>query len=425
MSKVPPNKHIPLGLRLSDHVLAEAARKFGTPLYVYDSSMMEQSWNRLRGILPDNVVIYYSVKANPNLNIIDIFQRLGAFFEVASAGELVAVKRIGVPPSHVSFVGPGKSQYELKYAVANDGIIIVAESRREADDLEALSLMYGKKTRIALRINPGRGRGAIAMGGATQFGMEPEEAINLLTKVNDYAHLDFIGLHAYLGTGILDWKIVLKHTEMIFQVAEQLQRQSNLKFIFVDIGGGFGIPYYDGDEEPDWNALHVPLTKLIGEYLQAHPWTERIAVESGRFLIGPSGVFLTRVVDVKSSAGSWFVILDGGTNAFNYDNRYRGYRPTPIRVLGCEDTRVQPVTLCGPLCTSADRLAADTLLPLPKIGDLVVFYQAGAYGLTASPGLFLSHGFPCEVLTQEGQLSLIRERFTTEYILRNQPHWMD
>ena len=234
------------------------------------------------------------------------------------------------------------------------------------------------------------------MGGATQFGMEPDNALSVLIDANAYTNLEFIGLHGYLGTGILDWKIVLEHAQVILQVAETLQRESNREFSFIDIGGGFGIPYYDFDEPPDWDALHIPLANLVREYLRKHPQTKTFAVESGRFLIGPSGVFLTRVLDVKVSRGKWFVVLDGGINVFGYDNRYRGFRPTPIRVLDCVDTKVQPITLCGPLCTSADRLATDILLPLPNIGGLVVFYQAGAYELTASPGLFLSHGFPCE-----------------------------
>ena len=424
MSKNPPNQHIPGNLKLSDQILVEAAREFGTPLYVYDAAMMEQRWRRLRSILPDNVAVYYSVKANPNLSIIDVFRRQGASFEIASSGELAAVFRVGVSPTNLIFVGPGKSKEELEEAVTSDLGVIAAESRREVENLQVLSRLYGRKTRVALRINPGRGKGTIAMGGTTQFGMEPKIALGALIDASNYTDLEIIGIHAYLGTGILNWEVVLEHTQMILRVADELQQKSSNEFRFIDVGGGLGIPYYDGDEEPGWDALRAPLANLIDEYLRKHPQTETLAVESGRFLVGPSGVFLARVLDVKLSGDKWFAILDGGTNVFGGDNRYRGFRPTPVRVLGNESTTAQPLTLCGPLCTSADQLAVDTLLPLPGIGDLVAFYQAGAYGLTASPGLFLSRGFTCEVLVHDGRrLSLIRERPTPEQFLMAQPHF--
>lgn len=423
MSKKPPNQHIPGDLKLSNKILVEVAHKFGTPLYVYDAAMMEQRWHLLKSILPDSVAVYYSVKANPNICIIDVFRRQGASFEIASSGELAAAFRAGVSPANLIFVGPGKSKHELEEAVARDLGAIVAESRREVEDLQTLSQLRGRNTRVALRINPGRGKGTIAMGGATQFGMEPKVALSVLIDASDYTDLEIIGLHAYLATGILDWEVVLKHTQMILQVADELQRESGKELKFIDVGGGLGIPYYNNDKVPDWDALRVPLANLIDEYLRKHPQTETIAVESGRFLVGPSGVFLTRVLDVKLSGDKWFVILDGGTSVFGGDNRYRGFRPTPVRVLGEEGAKVEPITLCGPLCTSADQLAVDTLLPVPRIGDLVAFYQAGAYGLTASSGLFLSHGFPCEVLVHEERLSLIRECITPERFLMSQLHF--
>jgi diaminopimelate decarboxylase len=250
------------------------------------------------------------------------------------------------------------------------------------------------------------------MGGATQFGMEKEIALNLLLTASKYPNIDFIGVHAYQGTGILDWKIILYHTELILQVADELQQQAGKEFSFIDIGGGFGIPYYDGDSIFDWKALDIPLNELIKQYLTKHPQIETFAIESGRFLVGPSGVFVAHVIDVKKTGGKWFIILDGGTNVFGGDNRYRGFRPTPVQVLNNNNQNAESLSLCGPLCTSADQLAVDTLLPMPHVGDLIAFYQAGAYALTASPGLFLSHGFPREVIFQNDKLFLIRERMT-------------
>lgn len=421
MSKASPIQHIPSNLSLSDEILKEAASRFGTPLYIYDAHLMQHRWNLLSSILPEDTVVYYSVKANPNIWIIDAFQELGASFEVASAGELTAALRAGVSPTSIIFVGPGKSRQELEDAVARRLGAIVAESRREVKDLQVLSRVRSTKTRVVLRVNPGRGRGMISMGGATQFGMEPHAALDVLINTDRYSNLEIIGLHAYLGTGILDLEVLLRHTHMVLQTADELQRMSGKELEFIDVGGGLGIPYYSGDEAPDWQALTAPLCAVIDEYRQDHPGTDVLAFESGRFLVGPSGVFLTQVLYLKESQGRFFAVLDGGTSVFGGDDPYRGFRPTPVRVLARRVAPSHPITLCGPLCTTADRLAVDTLLPVPDVGDLVAFYQAGAYKLTASPGLFLSHGFPCEILMQGDRFRLIRKRTTPDQFLASQP----
>jgi diaminopimelate decarboxylase len=412
MSKIPPNQHIPNKLQLSAQILTEAAEKFGTPLYVYDAAMLKHQWQSLHSIFSDSITIYYSVKANPNPSLIRIFEELGASFEVVSIGELATVIHADVSPSHIIFVGPGKTHNDLKKAINQDIQAIVAESPREVEEIQQLSKNVGKKTHVALRINPGRGKGMITMGGVTQFGMEKEVALNMLLNTSKYPNLEIIGIHVYLGTGILDWRIILQHTEMILQVADELQQQTGKEFSFVDIGGGFGIPYYEGDQALDLIGLHIHLNEIIKKYLVKYPQTKTFAMESGRFLVGSSGAFVTRVIDVKKSSGKWFIILDGGTNVFGGDNRYRGFRLTPVQVLNYENQKTESLNLCGPLCTSADQLAVDTLLPKPHIGDFIAFYQAGAYGLTASPGFFLSHGFPREVIYRDNKLSLIRERIT-------------
>ncbi|MCA9731941.1 alanine racemase [candidate division KSB1 bacterium] len=410
MSKIPPNHHIHPSLQLSDDILTEAAKNFGTPLYVYDACVMQQQLDMLRSIIPDNTTVYYSVKANPNISIIQIFHKLTTSFEVASAGELSTVMCADVSPSNIIFVGPGKTKDELKKAISLEIMAIVAESLREIDDLQTLSKKFDKKVRVALRINPGRGKGIIRMGGTTQFGMEKDCAIKIINS-SKYPNLDFIGIHAYLGTGILDPKSILNHTEIILQIADDIQLQSGRNFSFIDVGGGFGVPYYEWEQMPDWKSLQSSLNILIQSYLAKHPSTKTFAIEAGRFLVAHSGVFIASVLDIKKSNDKCFAILDGGTNVFGGDNRYRGFRPTPMRVINAKrNLNFEPITLCGPLCTSADQLAANTLLPMPKIGNLIGFYQAGAYGLTASSGFFLSHGFPAEVLFQNDKLSLIRER---------------
>lgn len=408
-----PVEHIAPAFRERDDVLRRAADQFGTPLYVYDANALEENWQHLHAMLPQGSTVFYSVKANPSLAIISQFIEKGAWFEVASKGELEAVRRAGASADKIIFVGPGKSPKALEDAVHLDIGVIVVESQRELEWLESLAQHYGQKVRVALRINPGIGEGMIRMSGVTQFGMSPSDAGAVLKNVSRFSNLVFIGIHGYLGTGILEWSQIISNTQIILKAAEQLQRGNGHGFRFVDVGGGFGIPYYPTDSPLDNHLLRTHLSKLVTDYLHRHPYTDVFGFESGRFLVGSAGVFVSRVLDVKEAFDKTFVVLDGGINVFGLDTRYRGARPLPMRVLGTPGPE-RTLTVCGPLCTTADRLAVDTLLPVPRIDDLVVFYQAGAYALTASPGLFLSHGFPAEVLIQNGQFRLVRRRMATD-----------
>lgn len=418
--KIPPNQHIPTGLTLSDEDLVQAARKHGSPMYLYDAAVARQRWQLLRSILPGDSTLFYSVKANPNVHVIDIFRQLGASCEVASAGEIASALRAGVASDRLIFVGPGKSRGELEYAMAQNLGMIVVESSSEIDLLVALSQTSGNSVRVALRVNPGRGSGRLSMGGTTQFGMGIDTTLALLKRFRRSNDVDVLGLHAYLGTSILDWRQIVENTRSILEMAEYLEQESGAEVRFIDVGGGFGIPYFDGESELDTSALARPLADVVHQYREKRSHRPTVAFESGRFLIGPAGIFVATVLDVKRRDDRCFVILDGGINAFGGEDYYRGFRPPPVRILCRDADGSEPVTLCGPLCTPADRLAVDTLLPPPRVGDVVAFYQAGAYRFTASPGLFLSHGFPCEVLVDGGRLSRIRERMVPEDFLRGQ-----
>src|ERR1041384_3019009 len=406
--KAPPIRHIDRSMGLTDDLLKRAALMFGTPLYVYDGDLFPILWSRLRGALPAQNRLYYSVKANPNLHIIREFTKLGAHFEVASGGELAAVTRVGVPPDHVIFVGPGKTDEELDLAVSSNINAVVVESLQELDRIARIAHRNRLRQRVAIRINPGIGGGTLSMGGATQFGMAPSVALQILNK--PISGVEIIGIHAYLGTGILKWEELITNTAEILRLADNIQQTTGQTLLFVDVGGGFGIPYYERDQPLDLQSLWGALEALVGEYLSKYPNTETIAFESGRFLVGPSVIFLTRVLDLKVLDNKYFVILDGGINNFVGYDHYFGARPTPVRVLDQGMRDLKGVSLCGPLCTTADRLATDVLLPLPEIGDLVAFFEAGAYGLSASPGLFLSRGYPSEVLRKGNDLHLIRSR---------------
>ena len=420
MAKSIPLYLIPQDLSLSDNIILQAAEQFGTPLYIYDKHMLEKNWEDLTNCVPEISRIFYSVKANPSLAIIKIFADLGANFEVASVGELKAVLHVGVSPSRIIFVGPGKTNFELRYAIERQVKVIVSESLQEVHDIQALAQNMQQIARVALRINPGHGTGMLSMGGDTQFGMDPNVALKILKDSTNLSGVEIVGIHGYLGTQLLDWKVILEHSRTIMQIADDLQQKSGRLFSFIDLGGGFGIPYHESDEHLSLSELHGALLDLLSQYSHNYPNTETIAFESGRFLVGSSGLFVTRVLDIKKTQEQIFIILDGGINAFGGFDRYAGSRPTPIRVLDKENGEEKGLTLCGPLCTPLDRLAANVLLPLPHHGSIAVFYLAGAYGYSASPGLFLSHGYPCEILATQGELKLIRQRISPDEFVFNQ-----
>jgi diaminopimelate decarboxylase len=409
MAKIPPNHLIPDDFNISDEMLKSLAKEYSTPLYVCQEESIRNRWRMLTEFLGERVTLYYSIKANPNPEIIDVCRELGASFEVASGGELKAVLSGRENGEKVIFVGPGKTISELELAIDNRVDLIVIESAIEAEKIQ--KICQSKKTHIdaALRVNPGKGNGMISMGGATQFGVDKQEAINILNGKGQYDRINFRGIHSYMGTGNLSGQAILEHTQMILATAEEIASNTNSCFDFIDIGGGLGIPYYDGDVPLDLESIKSNFHGLIENFLSRNPGIKEVAFEAGRFLAGPASVFLASVLDVKETENGVFIILDGGTNVFGGDNKYRGYKPLPMKLLNNKSDRSEIVSICGPLCTSADRLASDIMFPIPEIGDIIAFYQAGAYGLTASPGLFLSHGFPKEILVNNNGSVTVRE----------------
>jgi diaminopimelate decarboxylase len=398
---------IPADLGTDDDTLLRAAGNFGTPLFVYDEGVLKRRWERLRNLLPPCVDILYSVKANPAVEVISAFAALGCGFDVASRGEAAAVSMAGGNHAKSVWVGPGKSEGDLRFA-ADAGIGVVAvESEGEFGRVRRIAEERSFSPLTALRVNPGRGGGALSMSGATQFGVDFDTAVKLLSKETG-RKVEVAGVHGYLGTGLLDARKLAANMELVLREAERLQRATGRLLSFVDAGGGFGVPLYPGDPPLDEEFLTEELYDLFGRYLDRHPWTEALFVESGRFLTAEAGVMVARVLDVKRVHGRDFAIVDGGINALGGRDGYLGAKHPPLRLLGKDGEGRTPWTVCGPLCTPMDRLAVNVDLPGPEEGDLLAFYLAGAYGPSASPGRFLGRGFPEEVILRGGELTRCR-----------------
>jgi len=395
-----PEELIPEDFPLGEEALAKCAARFGTPLYIYDGSVAKSRVAALNEMLPDGTNISYSLKANPATELVELFSSLGCGVEVSSRGEFEVVKRLGLTGERTLWVGPGKSDEELLAAVSGN-CIVVAESSREVERIGAAANLCGAKARVALRINPGIRSGALSMAGITQFGMGFDEALHLLRGPRDNP-LEICGVHGFLGTRLLDADKLADNLSIVLDISARLQSESGRRFDFVDVGGGFGVPLYEGEALLDGKKLRGVLAGRFRRYKDIHPWTRAVAVDSGRFLSSEAGVLLVKVVEVKAVHGARFAIVDGGLNVIGGRDGYLGRKLTPMKILSSKGRDEGRYTICGPLCTPTDRLAVDVTMPEVFEGDIVAIYQAGAYGATASPGRFLGRGYARELYHLEG-----------------------
>ena len=396
--------------------LTVLAQSYGTPLFVYDADGLRRAYRALRAAVAGFAAVDYSVKANPNPAVIRVFHEEGAGAEIASGAEFGAAVQAGVPPEKILFAGPGKSAADLDWVIGGGIGEIHLENREELLRVAAAAERHGTTVRVALRINPGATAqgGAMRMGGKpSPFGFDEEELSEAVAAVEGQPRLHLVGLHLFAGTQGLKADTLLGQWAYGLQLAAQLARTIGRPLETIDLGGGLGIPYFSGDATLDLDALRAGLPPLI-ETVQKNPMLAgaRVVLEPGRYLAGPAGVYVARVLAVKVSRGQRFVITDGGMHHHLAASGNLGQivkRDFPV-VAVRQGEGATPCTVSGPLCTPLDVLARAALLPALAEGDLVAVLQSGAYGLTASPTGFLSHPTPAEVLVEGGSAAVIRAR---------------
>ena len=407
---------------------AELAGHYGTPLFIYCRGVVEKKWNLLREALPPRFAIYYSVKANPSQVIVKEFLSKGAGLEVASAGEFSQALKAGCAPEKMIFAGPGKTNSELEFVVARGIGEIHIESVREAERLSKIAENLGVRAPIALRVNPGGEAegGAMRMGGRpAAFGIDEEDLEQALDRVASLNGLVFRGIHLFAGTQILDFRILASQYRKGIEIARRTAEYLKGDIHTVDFGGGLGIPYFSHEQELDMGKLRDELHVLF-ESVQGDPlFTDtRFLVEPGRYLVGESGVYLARVVDLKTSRGKKFLILDGGMHHHLAASGNLGQtikRNYPIAAVDKLDQAADTTyEVVGPLCTPLDVLARSVSLPSLEVGDLVAIFQSGAYARSASPLGFLSHPTPPEVWVDGNLHRLIRRRGEVADYFRDQ-----
>lgn len=403
----------------------ELVEKFGEPLYVYDGETIVRQVRRLRTALPLGVQIFYSVKANPNISIITLLRDIVDGFEVSSWGELYAAQYARVNPQCMIFVGPAKSDFELRQALTSKVGCLVVDSEGELNRLDEIASELRCRGPVALRVNPNLDVPGpkLRMGGAPrQFGIDEDHVGSVLELAMNLRNISIQGLHTYVGTRILDYKAVICNTAAILDFACRLSRSVGVDFEFVDIGGGLGVPYYPGEIDFDVEKCGAEMDLLIKEFRRSLPKT-RVIIELGRFLVADSGTYITRVRGIKTSRQDEFALVSGGMNHLMAATAAGSLikQHFPIVVLNKFNwVSTKEINVCGPLCTPSDVLAKHAKTPPVVDGDLIGIQKAGAYGLTASPVHFLSHATPAEVLVWRGQAHLIRRASDTSDILRNQ-----
>ncbi|SCL35013.1 diaminopimelate decarboxylase [Micromonospora nigra] len=405
--------------------VTELVERFSTPLYVYDGATVTAQYRGLRERLHPAVEMFYSLKANPNVSVCALLHSLGARAEVSSLTELVTAQRAGVPADQIMFLGPGKSRDEITSCLKEE-ITLICESFGELALIDELAEGLGVTARVVLRVNPSfavKGGGLTMGGKPRQFGIDETALLDAPDLAARHRHVRLAGFQAYMGTRFLSEDMVAENTTRILDLAERLAAHLRVPLEVVDVGGGLGVAYFAGERDLDVVALTDQLNPVFARFHERHPDT-RLVMELGRYLVGHSGTYAVRVRYVKESMGERFAVADGGTNHHMAAVGIGSFvkRNFPMRLLN-RDSAAEPVkwNVTGPLCTPNDTIGKAVELPADlRPGDVVGVERSGAYGPTASPVHFLSHGYPAEVLVHDGEPRLIRTRDDVDSMLAAQ-----
>ncbi|HAF42592.1 MAG TPA: pyridoxal-dependent decarboxylase, exosortase A system-associated [Sphingobium sp.] len=374
-----------------------------TPLFVYDMAIVEAQVRHFRDAMPDTLHLHYAIKANPFAPLLARMAHLVDGFDIASGGEMDMALEAEMAPDRISFAGPGKRNDELSAAIFA-GVTINLESEGEARRALAVADAIGKTPRLAVRVNPDfdlKGSGMRMGGGAKPFGVDADRAAALARMVID-AGAAWQGWHIFAGSQNLDPLAIIETQAATIALAARLSDDVGASPALVNLGGGFGIPYFPGDQRLDIRPIGTALDTALEQRADILRGSG-FAIELGRWLVGEAGVYLTRVVDVKISQGETFVVVDGGLHhqlaaSGNFGTVVRRNYPIAVANRFGVAPAAEPVTVVGCLCTPIDRLGDKVALPPVEEGDLIAIFLAGAYGASASPAAFLGHPSPRELL---------------------------
>ena len=390
-------------LLIGERKLSDVAAELSVDsFYAYDRERIRQRLTVLRAALPPAIGIHYAIKANPLPDLINFMATLVDGLDVASLTEMRLATASGMTPAAISYAGPGKSERDLAAAV-DAGILLNLESMREAETLARISKERGKAARVAIRVNPAfelRGAGMRMGGGAKPFGVDEELVPEILSRLDAFG-IDFEGFHIYCGSQNLNADAIAEAQLQSYALAMRLARHAPSAVLSLNLGGGFGIPYFVGDQALDLGPVASALGRIAEAAANELPQA-LLHIELGRYLVGEAGIYATRIVDRKTSRGETFLITAGGMNHHLAASGNLGQvirKNYPVAIGNRLDyATLETVNIHGPLCTPLDVIASKVELPHAEPGDWVVVFQSGAYGASASPQSFLSMPSLAEIL---------------------------
>lgn len=398
-------------LCVGDASFEEIAERFGTPFYLYDLDGVRERAAAVKRAFGDAVELLYAVKANSNPELLRGMRDSVDGLDIASTGELHRALEAGFRPDTISFAGPGKTRAELGESLRHGVGIISIESVRELRDLKELAEMEGVRAPVTIRINPALTvkEFAVKMGGkATQFGIDEEDAGEAADFLRANLHcFDVFGIHVYAGTQCFDEQALAAGLADTLRIAAEMRERRGIECRVINVGGGFGVSYYEEGRALDLALLTGLYTEEFDRYRRDTGTSPRFLLELGRYLVAEAGIYVARVVSEKRSRGEQFYVLDGGMNhhlaaSGNLGSTLR--KNYLVRNLSRPGAEKKICTLVGPLCTPLDLMGKGVAVESPEMGDLVGFLNSGSYGYSASPLLFLGHEPPKEIIAKGNEI---------------------
>ncbi|MEZ8273212.1 type III PLP-dependent enzyme [Vibrio splendidus] len=411
--------------KIENTTYQQLADTIGTPFYAYSTAKLKEDIRTLKNIMPEELAFFYSLKANPNLSLVQLIHKQGMGCEVCSLTELETALQAGANGNNIIFVGPGKSRLELTRCVEVGVKAVIVESIEEMTLLNDVAKDLGKTQKFAFRINPNftPSKARLVMSGkSSQFGIDEDIVVEQIQQLDQYSNLTLSGLHIYLGTRILEAQSVVENTKNILALAERIQSYLSEPLSFVDIGGGLGVPYYPKESFIDLPSVSKGIAPVVKAFRHEHPDTH-VIMELGRYIVARAGIFVTQVRYVKTSKGKPFAICDGGSNchgsAAGLGSAIR--KNFPMAALGTGTPKTSNhYMVTGPLCTPTDLIGDSVNLSELYPGSLIGVFHSGAYGPTASPVNFLSFGYPSEVLVDGNSVLQIRRSEGVDHFMNQQ-----
>jgi diaminopimelate decarboxylase len=404
--------------------LIDVATAVGTPFYCYSTATLEHHYRVFAGAFSDvPALVCYALKANSNQAVIKTLAKLGAGADVVSWGELERARAAGIPADKIMFSGVGKSERDLAHAVDQGILCVNVESEPELDLLSSIAAAKGRDANVSVRVNPdidARTHAKIATGKSeNKFGIPISRARAIYAKAAELPGIKVVGVDMHIGSQITELSPFDDAFALLVDFVRMLRADGHA-IAHVDLGGGLGIPYRDGDEPPPHPEAYAASVKRVTRDLSC-----KLIFEPGRILVGNAGILVTRVLYLKTGEAKHFIIVDAAMNDLIRPTLYDAHHEVrPVTEPPADAPKIT-ADIVGPVCESGDFLALGRRMAAPSSGDLLAVFSAGAYGAVQA-GTYNTRALVPEVLVKKEQWALVRPRVEIDTLigLDKLPSWL-